>query len=80
MYVCDVLWHRSEAETLMLEVTEYTEVAMIQFTKRRMELKTVIHNFAKLRTFMDRKLQEIIPLEEDEDSKKRSMIPIGIPV
>ncbi|GLD69976.1 coiled-coil domain-containing protein 63-like protein [Lates japonicus] len=62
---------RSEAETRMLEATESIEVDTVHFAKRRMQLKTVIHHYGKLHTFMERKLQETIPLEEDEDSKRR---------
>lgn len=59
----------------MLEARECIEVETVQFTKRQMQLKTVIDHDAKLQTFMERKLQEMIPLEDDEDSKKRSIIP-----
>ncbi|XP_054472091.1 coiled-coil domain-containing protein 63-like [Anoplopoma fimbria] len=62
---------RSEAETRMLEVKECIEVETAHFIRRRMQLKTLIAHDAKLQTFMETKLQEIFPLEEDEDSKKR---------
>ncbi len=70
-----VLFYRAEAETRMLEAKECIEVETAQFTKRQMQLKTVIDHDAKLQTFMERKLQEMIPLEDNEDSKNRSMIP-----
>lgn len=66
--------YRSEAETLMLEARECIEVETVQFTESQMALKTVIGHNVKLQTFIERKLQEMIPLE-DEDSKNRSIIP-----
>ncbi|XP_031132988.1 coiled-coil domain-containing protein 63-like [Sander lucioperca] len=62
---------RSEAEIRMLEMRECIKVETVNFTKRRMQLKTTIAHDAKRQTFMETKFQEIIPLEEDEDSKKR---------
>lgn len=62
----------------MLEMRECIKVETVNFTKRRMQLKTTIAHDAKRQTFMETKFQEIIPLEEDEDSKKRSMILILI--
>ncbi|XP_033990961.1 coiled-coil domain-containing protein 63-like isoform X2 [Trematomus bernacchii] len=62
---------RSEAEGRMLEVGEWIEVETAHFTKRRMKLKTNIDHDAKLQTFMETKLQEVICFEENEDSKNR---------
>lgn len=58
----------------MLEARESIDVETVQFTKRQMQLKTLIKHNAKLHTFMERKLQEIIPVEDNEDSKMRSII------
>lgn len=63
------LCYRSEAENRMLEARESIDVETVQFTKRQMQLKTLIKHNAKLHTFMERKLQEIIPVEDNEDSK-----------
>ncbi|XP_045911820.1 coiled-coil domain-containing protein 63-like [Micropterus dolomieu] len=65
---------RSEAENRMLEARESIDVETVQFTKRQMQLKTLIKHNAKLHTFMERKLQEIIPVEDDEDSKMRKKL------
>ncbi|XP_059185642.1 coiled-coil domain-containing protein 63-like [Centropristis striata] len=62
---------RSEAESRMMEVKKCIEVETVQFTKRRMQLKTAIAHDAKLQAFMETKFHEITNLEEDEDSKKR---------
>ncbi|XP_071351736.1 coiled-coil domain-containing protein 63-like [Trachinotus anak] len=62
---------RSEAETQMQKMRESMEEETLDFIKRRMELRTAIHHDAKLHTFMETKLQEIVPFEEDADSKKR---------
>ncbi|XP_039654819.1 coiled-coil domain-containing protein 63-like [Perca fluviatilis] len=62
---------RSEDEIRMLEMRECIEVETVNFTNRRMKLKTIIAHDTKWQTFMETKFQEIIPLEEDEDSKKR---------
>uniref|UniRef100_A0A8P4KTG2 ODAD1 central coiled coil region domain-containing protein n=1 Tax=Dicentrarchus labrax TaxID=13489 RepID=A0A8P4KTG2_DICLA len=63
---------RSEAESRTLEVRKCIEVESNHFIKRQMQLKIVIDHDAKLHSFMERKLQEIIPLEDDEDYKKKS--------
>ncbi|XP_029288648.1 uncharacterized protein LOC115008901 [Cottoperca gobio] len=65
-----VFHQSSEAETRMQKLRECTQVETAQFTKRRMQLKMNIHHDVKLNTFMETKLKEIIPLEEDEDSKR----------
>ncbi|XP_044205404.1 coiled-coil domain-containing protein 63-like [Thunnus albacares] len=60
---------RSEAQTRMkeLEVRDGIEAD----TKRKMQQKILnVHN-TKLRSFMEKKSQEIIPLKEEEDSKTR---------
>lgn len=74
MCVCVVLFFRSEAEGRMLEVGEWIEVETAHFTKRRMQLKTIIDHDVKLQTFMETKFQEVICFEENDDSKNRSMI------
>ncbi|XP_035518255.1 coiled-coil domain-containing protein 63-like [Morone saxatilis] len=63
---------RSEAESRILEVRKCIEVESNHFIRRQMQLKIVIDHDAKLHSFMERKLQEIIPLEDDEDYKKKS--------
>ncbi|XP_070708615.1 coiled-coil domain-containing protein 63-like [Pempheris klunzingeri] len=60
-----------EAKAQMQEVKERMQVETAQFTKRRMQLKTVIAHEAKRHSFMGRKLQEIILLEDNEYSKKK---------
>ncbi|KAK5912838.1 hypothetical protein CesoFtcFv8_002673 [Champsocephalus esox] len=62
---------RSEAEGRMLEVGEWIEVETAHFTKRRMQLKTIIDHDVKLQTFMETKFQEVICFEENDDSKNR---------
>ncbi|XP_044037329.1 outer dynein arm-docking complex subunit 1-like [Siniperca chuatsi] len=62
---------RLEAESRMLEAREQIEAERVQFNRRQMQLKTLINHNTKLHTFMETKLQEIIPLEDNEDSKKR---------
>ncbi|XP_042350942.1 outer dynein arm-docking complex subunit 1-like [Plectropomus leopardus] len=65
------LKQRSEAKNRMLEVREGIKAETDEFIKKRMQLKTAIAHGAKLQTFMETKLKEIIPLEGDKDSKKR---------
>ncbi|KAF3855990.1 hypothetical protein F7725_016713 [Dissostichus mawsoni] len=66
------LWlSNREAEGRLLEVREWIEVETAHFTKRRMQLKTIIDHDAKLQTFMETKFQEVICFEENEDSKNR---------
>ncbi|KAI9521178.1 hypothetical protein NQZ68_010882 [Dissostichus eleginoides] len=62
---------RSEAEGRLMEVREWIEVETAHFTKRRMQLKTIIDHDTKLQTFMETKFQEVICFEENEDSKNR---------
>ncbi|KAK5872820.1 hypothetical protein PBY51_013482 [Eleginops maclovinus] len=62
---------RSEAESRMLEVSEWIEVETAQFTNRKMQLNRIIDHDVKLQTFMETKFQEVICLEENEDSKNR---------
>lgn len=58
----------------MLEARERVEVETVHFTKRQTQLRNLIDHDAKLHTFMQRKLQEVILLEDDDSSKNKSII------
>ncbi|XP_075952514.1 coiled-coil domain-containing protein 63-like [Anarhichas minor] len=62
---------RSMAETKMLKAKECIKVETAQFLERRREMERLITQDTKLLTFIETKHQEFLPLEEDEDSKKR---------
>lgn len=71
--VCVCTCYRSEAETRMKEL-ELSEAIEEEIKKKMQQIKIVIVHDTKLHSFMEKKFQEIIPLKEDEDSKKRSII------
>ncbi|XP_071376609.1 coiled-coil domain-containing protein 63-like [Centroberyx affinis] len=62
---------RSEALTRMLEVRERSKTETAQFHMRMMKLKVDINHQVKLHNFMEKKLQDIVPVGEIEESKKR---------
>ncbi|KAM4573438.1 coiled-coil domain-containing protein 63-like [Odontesthes bonariensis] len=62
---------RSNDDTQMLEMKESLEEEMRQFSKKMKELRVVIEHDAKLQTFMEKKVQEIILSVQEKDSKKK---------